>query len=158
MTNEVYCFGYNRNGVLGFGHDNEIEEFTINEDLSDKQIIQFHNSWYHTIARTIDENIYYWDYYEDGVLGNGLNDEKIHKSELNKYLLNEKIIDISCGGYHTLVLTSNGEVYAWGANNFGQFGNNSNDDHVFILFKLNTFNVEKVESISCGWNHSMILT
>ena len=57
---------------------------------------------------------------------------------------------------HTLVLSSNGEVYAWGYNCQGQIGNNSNED-VSIPFKFNAFNGEKVKSISCGFYHSMIL-
>ena len=60
VTNDdkVYCFGYNEEGLLGFGHENEIKDFIINEDLSNKKIIQFNNSDCHSIARTINGNIY----------------------------------------------------------------------------------------------------
>lgn len=34
----------------------------------------------------------------------------------------DKVVDSSCGGEHTLVLTSKGEVYAMGSNNKGQLG------------------------------------
>ena len=162
VTNEdvVYCFGRNFNGVLGFGHQNRIKSFFINQNLSDKQIIQFNNSDNHTIARTINGNIYYWGYNRSGYLGNGNSDEvNFHKPEINKYLLNENI-DISCGSYHTLVLTLNGEVYAWGGNYLGQIGNGLQDLNGRALkpFKVDAFHGEKIKSISCGSSHSMALT
>jgi RCC1 and BTB domain-containing protein len=36
-----------------------------------------------------------------------------------------KIKQICCGKFHTLVLTDQGDIWACGANNFGQIGNNS---------------------------------
>ena len=121
VTNEdkVYCFGYNRNGLLGFGHENEVNELTLNQDLSHKQIIDFKNSVYHVIARTSDEKVYCWGYNEWGCLGNGKSDHKIYKPELNQYLSEKQIIDICCGSCHTIVLTISGEVYSWGWNDMG---------------------------------------
>jgi alpha-tubulin suppressor-like RCC1 family protein len=40
--------------------------------------------------------------------------------ELNEYLNDYFIIDIRCGIQHTLVLTNNGEVFAWSYNFLGQ--------------------------------------
>ncbi len=37
-------------------------------------------------------------------------------------LLGKKVIDVSCGSHHSIVLTSEGEVYAFGQNNSGQIG------------------------------------
>jgi len=42
---------------------------------------------------------------------------------LNQYLNDKIIIDIYCGVEHSLVLTNDGDVYAWGRNNYGQIGN-----------------------------------
>ena len=69
VTNDdkVYCFGSNTNGLLGFGHENEVKELTLNQDLSHKQIIDFKNSEYHVIARTSDEKVYCWGCNEMGM-------------------------------------------------------------------------------------------
>jgi len=40
-------------------------------------------------------------------------------------LIGKKVVDIACGSHHTLVLTEDGEVYAWGQNNCGQIGSGS---------------------------------
>ncbi|EFN71675.1 RCC1 and BTB domain-containing protein 1 [Camponotus floridanus] len=39
---------------------------------------------------------------------------------------NDVLVKVVCGDRHTLALTSKGEVYAWGDNNCGQIGVNSN--------------------------------
>jgi alpha-tubulin suppressor-like RCC1 family protein len=37
-------------------------------------------------------------------------------------LLNQKPNHVSCGAYHTLVSTIQGDSFAWGSNEFGQCG------------------------------------
>jgi alpha-tubulin suppressor-like RCC1 family protein len=157
---EVLTFGSNRLGILGFGYKRELNELTINEDLSHIQIIDFKNSHYHMIARTIDEKVYCWGWNYCGVLGNGKNDRMVYKPELNKNLSDKQIIDTCCGVSHSLVLTNSGQVYAWGSNEFGQIGNERSDKNEcqLIPIKVNGFNEEKVIQISCGGYHSMALT
>jgi hypothetical protein len=118
VTNDdkVFAFGNNKWGVLGFGNDRKVNELAINEKLSHKQIIEFKNSLNHVIARTIDGKVYCCGYNAFGVLGNGNNDNKVYKPELNEYLTDKQIIDICCGSRHSLILTYSGEVYAWGWN------------------------------------------
>ncbi len=55
-----------------------------------------------------------------------------------------------CGFGHTLVLTSNEEVYAWGYNDEGQLGNSvsGEEDWVSVPFKVSDFIGEKVKAIS----------
>ncbi len=162
VTNDdkVFAFGNNNRGVLDFGHQQEVIELTINEDLSHKQTIDFKNSYRHVIARTIDGRVYCWGCNKYGVLGNGNNDFNFYKPELNQYLSDKQIIDICCGSELTLVLTNSGEVYAWGKNSYGQIGNgrSGHNKYQLIPIKVNGFNDEKVIQISCGKWHSMALT
>jgi len=106
----MMTFGNNSTGVLGFGNDREVNELTFNEDLSHKQIIDFRNSS-HVIARTIDGKLYCWSKNKWVVLGNGKNDFIAYKPKLNQYLIDDKIIDISCGPRHTRAFTNSGEVF-----------------------------------------------
>lgn len=61
---------------------------------------------------------------------------------------------ISGGGHHSLALKSDGTVWSWGRNNFGQLGNNKRS-------KKNTLvpvkNLEDVIAIASGTWHSMAL-
>jgi RCC1 and BTB domain-containing protein len=125
------------------GNDDSIIESMIKKNLCNKGIIEFSCGESHYITRTFDNKIYF---------GNGLNKMKIYE------VLNElEIKIIKCGANHTLVLTSNGEVYAWGKNSDGEIGNGCYKDQLTPI-KLNDFNDEKVVMISCGGWHSMALT
>jgi alpha-tubulin suppressor-like RCC1 family protein len=154
---KTYAFGKNSNNQLGFGHNRAVSEIQIVKELCDQQIIDFANGFYHCIARNSSGKVYCWGYNEYGYLGIGLKDYSSYKPKLNPYLNNEFVIDISCGAEHSLVLTNCGEVYAWGANDFGQIGNSCNDDRLKPI-KIKGFNNERVLMISCGFNHSMALT
>jgi alpha-tubulin suppressor-like RCC1 family protein len=160
-VDKVYEFERNLKTLLDFNENSIsfIESKMVNE-LCFKQIIDFKNSEYHVIARTIDGKVYCWGHNKYGILGNGENDSKYYRPQLNEYLINKKIIDICCGAYHSLVLTNSGEVYAWGWNNRGQIGNgrSGGNECQLIPIKLNGFNDEKVIQISCGSSHSMALT
>jgi alpha-tubulin suppressor-like RCC1 family protein/serine/threonine protein kinase len=159
VTNDdkVLTFGFNRSGVLGFGNEFETQIFSINEDLSYKQIVDFKNSMFFVIARTLNGSVYSWGHNRYGVIGNGKEDGKIYKPQLNQYLSDKQIIDICCGDWHSLALTYDGEVYAWGWNSSGQIGNGNNKNQLEPT-KVTGFNDEKVIMISTGLCHSMALT
>ena len=46
--------------------------------------------------------------------------------EILKFFKNKPIMQVSCGGYHTMVITRNYEVYSWGSGYYGELGNNDN--------------------------------
>ncbi|PON59232.1 Regulator of chromosome condensation [Trema orientale] len=64
---------------------------------------------------------------------------------------------ISGGWRHTMALTSDGKLYGWGWNKFGQVGAGDNMDHcspVQVKFPQE----QKVLKISCGWRHTLAVT
>ncbi len=83
---------------------------------------------YHSLALTADGHVYAWGYNNYGQLGNGSTANATTPVEVEGpggtgTLSN--IVAISAGGYHSLALTADGHVYAWGYNGYGQLGNGS---------------------------------
>ncbi len=68
------------------------------------------------------------------------------------------ITDICCGTYHSLALTSSGDIYSWGANKYGQIGIGSDRDCQPKPKKMKYSTNEKFKAISYGCYHSMALT
>ena len=66
----------------------------------------------------------------------------------------DNIVDIKCGYFHTLVLTSNREVYSCGGNYCGELGipNCTSSDN---LKKIDT--LSDIIRIECGYFHSMFI-
>ena len=65
----------------------------------------------------------------------------------------ERIIQIACGEFHALALTSKGQVYAWGCEDEGQLGI-GDEDQVNItgptkVSGMNGFN-SRISQIACG--------
>lgn len=57
----------------------------------------------------------------------GVGDKKLELKStpiLVERIVNKKIQAVSCGQFHTIILTVEGEAYAWGSNKFGQCGIN----------------------------------
>jgi len=69
------------------------------------------------------------------------------------------IKDIQCGYVYTLALDTNGKVYSWGVNNYGQCGFDGDDDRfIYKPKRIGFFDNYFVDKIKCGWNHSYVGT
>jgi hypothetical protein len=77
------------------------------------------------------------------------------KSFKNYSFENEKIVMISCGGWHSLALTESGRVFGWGSNWEGQLGVNVRNTSEPIIIEMNDL---KIKKISCGNYHSLLLS
>jgi alpha-tubulin suppressor-like RCC1 family protein len=155
LVNETYS-------SIAYTCDESVNDILINksivEELCNKDIEDIRSGKFHTIVRNSDGKVYVWGKNFDAVLGNGENDSKTYRPQLNEYLNDLNITDMSCGVSHTLVLTSSGDIYGWGDNECGQIGNGTDSECQLIPFKINCLLSEKFKAISCGNSHSMALT
>jgi alpha-tubulin suppressor-like RCC1 family protein len=60
VTKDDKCYGFGQNDyrVLGLGHDRQVREPKIIEELCYKQIISFTNYFYHVLALTSHGKVY----------------------------------------------------------------------------------------------------
>ena len=89
----------------------------------------------HCIVRTRYNKVYGWGKNNHGQLGLGNTDTKTTPTEIIA-LNNTKLIQIQCGGSHTTVLTTNGKVWCFGNNNYGQCGVELNLFFFSFFFKF----------------------
>jgi alpha-tubulin suppressor-like RCC1 family protein len=111
---KVYGFGENNRGVLGLGHERQVKKPTLDEDFSNEAIIKFANGLNHVLALTSSGKIFIWGSIERRQLGNCQRNTDFHKPKPNKFLMNETIVDMNCGEFHSIVLTKDKQVYVWG--------------------------------------------
>jgi alpha-tubulin suppressor-like RCC1 family protein len=74
-------------------------------------------------------------------------------------LLSKKIIQISCGDYHSTALSENGEVFSWGGGgqyNRGQCGHGDLKE-VESPKRIDYFKHKKVIKVQCGGYHTIVL-
>jgi RCC1 and BTB domain-containing protein len=112
--------------------------------------------WKRSLVLTKSGELYGFGYNNDRQIGCGNTRDQFTPIKINGFN-NENIVSIACGGCHSLVLTDIGQVYGWGSNYYGQLGlgNLIIEDRPKRI-DLNSDQV--IKSISCGWNHSLLLT
>jgi len=75
-----------------------------------------------TIFLTKSSKVYCCGENFHGELGIGKNLEKSIKIEEIEFFKDKNIIDIFSGYHHSLAISKDGNIYAWGRNNYGQLG------------------------------------
>lgn len=79
-------------------------------------------------------------------------------------LLGHKVVDISCGGSHTLLATERGDAYAWGEGRYGAIGTPDTETDQFrpqkVIFQDNSnshLKLVQIYKVSAGFKHSAFL-
>ena len=125
IDDRVYGCGHNIYGMLGFGHENEVEtECEINE-LTNQRIIQFHIGVDFAIALSSNNKIFTWGCDEFGQLRRSHANKRINKPSSIEMLENVKIKQFDSSYSSFAILTENRKVYVWSENIY-EFKHNNN--------------------------------
>ena len=143
------------------GQNNPTGVPAIIKSLSVKKVIQISCGDHHTAALTNDNELYTWGgggQYNHGQCGLGSFTVEVDTpTEVTFFKKKNKTpIKVCCGGYHTIVQCLDNSLYAFGKGNYGQCGYGAEED-TSIPKEVN-FNKEDIKDISCGGEHSAILT
>ncbi|CAL9191540.1 unnamed protein product [Musa hybrid cultivar] len=153
---DLYGWGWGRYGNLGLGDRNDRLTPEKVTSIKGENMVLVACGWRHTIAVSSSGNLYTYGWSKYGQLGHG--DFEDHLSpHLLEALKDSCISQISGGWRHTMALTSDGRLYGWGWNKFGQLGVGDNDDHCSPV-QVKLPEEQKVKQISCGWRHTLALT
>ncbi|UXI15604.1 hypothetical protein NH340_JMT01547 [Sarcoptes scabiei] len=93
-----------------------------------------------------------------------LTDEKeaflfdINELKLDKKITEQKIVQVSAGQEHLLLLTENGEVLSYGTGSRGQLGHGNIDDCLEKANVIEALNGVKCKAIAAGGWHSIALS
>ena len=119
---KVFSFGLNCSGCCGLGHNSVVNEPQIIPELCHKNIQQFFIGGTFILAKSFDNNSYGWGLNDWGQLGRGYISDEFVYLKPDFIESDNSFIEISCGGQHSLAICSDGYVYGWGNNYYGQIG------------------------------------
>lgn len=154
-SGEIYGWGHNHCGQLGLG--DKIDRYLPHKiPIGDVKSVSCGRN-YTIVLTKVGCFGCGGDY--TGQLGLGLGKYRTQKSlrKINLYGSYPQLI--SCGWYHTVVLTNDG-IYSWGYNNNGQLALGDNKERN-IPQKINSLSstvTSCIISINCGSFNTMILT
>ena len=118
----LWTWGFNANGQLG---DN-----TVTKKSSPAQTVGGGTNWKsvecgtsHTAAIKTDGTLWTWGLNVYGALGNNTNSNRSSPVQTISAGTNWK--SVACGIQHTAAIKTDGTLWTWGYNNFGQLGDNT---------------------------------
>jgi RCC1 and BTB domain-containing protein len=126
------------------------------ERLAGKRMVQLSACGFHTGCLTDVGELYTWGEGKFGRLGHGA-ERNCHAPRLVETLLGKKPRQVSCGGFHTAVVTEDGHLYTFGGGEHGQLGHGDRVNKVKPTL-VQALEGIFVSQITCGWSHSVALT
>ncbi|KAL4385407.1 hypothetical protein GQ457_15G028620 [Hibiscus cannabinus] len=121
---EVFSWGEESGGRLGHGVDSDVLHPKLIDALSNTNIELVACGEYHTCAVTLSGDLYTWGdgTYNFGLLGHGNEVSHWVPKRVNGPLEGIHVSSISCGPWHTAVVTSAGQLFTFGDGTFGVLG------------------------------------
>ena len=110
----------------------------------------------HSVGMTTSGQVYAWGSNDVGQLGDGTTANK-RIPTLISFPAGETIKDVFAGQYHTFAVTTNGRVYAWGRNDYGQLGDGTKTNRstpTLISFPAG----ETIRNVVAEQEHSLAVT
>ncbi|KAL8122358.1 hypothetical protein AgCh_018916 [Apium graveolens] len=119
---EMFSWGEESGGRLGHGVDSDVLHPKLIEALSTTNIELVACGEFHTCAVTLSGDLYTWGDGHFGLLGHGNEVSHWVPKRVNGPLEGIHVSSISCGTWHTAVVTSAGQLFTFGDGTFGVLG------------------------------------
>ncbi|XP_053991691.1 uncharacterized protein LOC128883402 isoform X2 [Hylaeus volcanicus] len=183
----VYTWGAGSYGRLGHGDDTDMHIPRKIESFGGQSIVQVACGTFHTMAVSRDGKLFSWgSSLAIGLVSEGENSSVLIPKAVNHSGL-ISVCNIAVGTYHTIALTQLGDVFCWGVGGQSRLGHGDDANqpfpkHVAHLrnkaylddlkewflddlqksknthpLYLEAMNSKKIQTISCGEAHTMVL-
>ena len=151
MDGTLWAWGYNYYGALGDG--------TTNNRLSPVQIGTA-GDWatvscggHYTLALKKDGNLWAWGANTSGQLGDGTMINRLVPVPVSLPAAG-RWESVTCGTYHTAAILSDGSLWTWGFNYYGQLGDGSTSDRPS---PVRIGSAHEWGQVACGEQHTVAL-
>ncbi|QHO26908.1 hypothetical protein HN51_023926 [Arachis hypogaea] len=152
---EIFSWGEESGGRLGHGVDSDVLHPKLIETLSNTNIELVACGEYHTCAVTLSGDLYTWGdgTYNYGLLGHGNQVSHWVPKRVNGPLEGIHVSSISCGPWHTAVVTSAGQLFTFGDGTFGVLGHG---DHKSVSLPREVESLKGLRTVraACGVWHT----
>ena len=164
-ASRVFAWGFNTNGELGIGSTSSANTpalVTFNSLNQGETISNLYVGEFHNFALTSSKRVWSWGSNNSNQINNSSSVRLTSPTivSFSGLIQGETISTLILGSQHSLAMTSNARVYAWGDNEFGQLGNGSTQrlTSPTLITIPNLAQGESVLSIHAGFKHTFALT
>ncbi|XP_023515987.1 PH, RCC1 and FYVE domains-containing protein 1-like [Cucurbita pepo subsp. pepo] len=156
---EVFSWGEEYGGRLGHGGDSDAPHPKLIDALSNLNIELVACGEYHTCAVTLSGDLYTWGdgTYNSGLLGHGKEVSHWVPKRVTGPLQGLHVSSISCGPWHTTLVTSAGKLFTFGDGTFGVLGHGDRGS-ISIPREVESLKGLRTVRVACGvWHTAAIV-
>lgn len=160
QSGRLFVFGSNNWGQLGLGHKNHVSKPSCVKSLKPEKVTHVACGRAHTLICTDNQKIFSCGSDQESQLGRA-NIGSSDSSSIPVLVYDcgstgKKILQIAAGTQHSIALTNDGKLLAWGSNLEGQLGLSGTSG---LINKPTEVQIpEPIKQISAGYYHSAFLT
>lgn len=154
----VWAWGQNNHGQLGIGATGtftsepvQVKSSNGEGYLTDAKQVAAGNGYGMVLKN--DGTVWEWGFNGSNIRGTDIDSDNILVPAKVKNL--SQVVSIAAGVNHSLALKSDGTVWGWGINNYGQTGTGYSTTTGVIKFPVRV-NIDNVISVSAGNMHSLV--
>lgn len=156
---EVFTWGEEAGGRLGHGVEKDFTRPQIVEFLALTNMEFVACGEFHTSAVSTSGDLYTWGdgTHNVGLLGHGKNNSHWIPKRVSGSLEGLSVLSVSCGSWHSAVITSTRLLFTFGDGTFGALGHGDHDSVAYPK-EVQSLRGLKTVSVSCGvWHTAAIV-
>jgi len=162
-NNAVHCCGYNEDGQMGLGTagtGTDVYNFT-KFTIPNETVATVAPGYMHTMVITASGKMFGFGNNEKGQLGTVRSGGTPVKENPNPTQVASNLLwaNVSSGADHTLAISREGKVFAFGSNEYGQLGLGDNSSaNMYSPVQIPYFTQTRAIKVLAGYNHSFVWT
>jgi alpha-tubulin suppressor-like RCC1 family protein len=159
-SGKLLSWGYNLNGQLGNG---TATDATVPTMVPENALIAGKNFAYvaanldASVALTTDGQLFSWGNNASGQLGNGATGNSSSPALVGSLLQGKTVAAIAGSSSACYALTTDGQLYAWGAGTNGQLGTGSTATALWPVLVTGALSGKRIVAVRPGNNHVLAL-
>ncbi|XP_051823686.1 probable E3 ubiquitin-protein ligase HERC6 [Antechinus flavipes] len=154
----VWSCGNNNYGQLGRNNLRKSKKPAPIQALETQVVVFVSCGKEHSLAICKTGRIYSWGSGSRGQLGIKEFKDQCSIPKNIEALSREKIIQVSCGHYHSIALTQDSKVFSWGDNDYGQLGLGKNFPSQASPQRVKSLDGIPLAQVAAGGSHSFALS
>uniref|UniRef100_A0A2C9WM48 FYVE-type domain-containing protein n=1 Tax=Manihot esculenta TaxID=3983 RepID=A0A2C9WM48_MANES len=152
---EIFSWGEESGGRLGHGVETDVPHPKLVDTLAGVNIELVACGEHHTCAVTLSGDLYTWGdgAYNCGLLGHGSEASQWLPKKICGDIEGLHVLYISCGPWHTAVVTSGGQLFTFGDGTFGSLGHGDRSS-TSIPREVEALRGLRTTRVACGVWHT----
>ncbi|XP_059303586.1 PH, RCC1 and FYVE domains-containing protein 1-like isoform X1 [Lycium ferocissimum] len=152
---EIFSWGEGSSGRLGHGVESDVSSPKLIDTLCGLNVTSAACGDYHTCATTLSGDLFTWGdgTFNFGLLGHDTGISHWTPKKVRGPLVGRHVSYVSCGPWHSAVITSVGQLFTFGDGTFGALGHGDRSS-TGIPREVETLQGRRTVRVSCGHWHT----